>query len=58
MRLTSLYCAECLCGQYFETELTEYTCPSCQRTIILGRKEEPPNEAVTPCGGVVELAEW
>jgi DNA-directed RNA polymerase subunit RPC12/RpoP len=47
MRLTSLYCAECLCGRYFETELTEYTCPNCQRIIVLGRKEEPTNEPAT-----------
>ena len=56
MRLTSLYCAECLCGRYFETESTEYTCPNCQRIIILGRKGEPTSEPATACKPIEEAA--
>lgn len=56
MRLTSLYCAECLCGRYFETELTEYTCPNCRRILVLGRKEEPTNEPATACQPIEKAA--
>jgi DNA-directed RNA polymerase subunit RPC12/RpoP len=35
MRTTSVFCAECLCGRYFESEHREYTCPNCKRIIIL-----------------------
>ena len=55
MRLTSLYCSECLCGRYFETELTEYSCPNCQRIIVLGQKEEPLNETATACKPMEEV---
>ena len=58
MRLRSLYCAECLFGRYFETELTEYTCPNCQRIIVLGQKKEPMSEAVTACEPIEEAAPW
>lgn len=35
MRTTSVFCAECICGSYFETEQPEYQCPHCNRLIVL-----------------------
>lgn len=33
MRQTSVYCIECLCGQYIETESVELDCPTCRRKL-------------------------
>jgi Zn finger protein HypA/HybF involved in hydrogenase expression len=33
MRQTSVYCIECLCGQYIETESVELDCPACERKL-------------------------
>ncbi len=46
MRTTSVFCAECLCGRYFESEHREYTCPKCKQIILLawGTTEEPHSE--------------
>jgi len=35
MRTTSVFCAECICGLYFETPKREFTCPKCNRLIVL-----------------------
>jgi hypothetical protein len=38
----SIYCADCLCGRYFETTSREWICPSCHRHIVLdwGQREK------------------
>jgi Zn finger protein HypA/HybF involved in hydrogenase expression len=33
MRQTSVYCIECLCGRYIETESAELDCPTCGRKL-------------------------
>ena len=35
MRTASVFCAECICGKYFEAEQREFTCPNCKRVIVL-----------------------
>jgi hypothetical protein len=35
MRLTSVYCVECLCGRHVESETHILTCPGCQRLIVI-----------------------
>ena len=42
MRVTSLFCFECLCGRDIETEARTLECPSCHRALVIewGRKEE------------------
>lgn len=49
MRFTSLYCAECLCGRYFGSETTEYTCPTCKRIIVFRPNEENSTETAPAC---------
>lgn len=44
MRFTCVYCAECLCGRYFETETAEYRCPICHRIIVFRRQDETEKE--------------
>jgi hypothetical protein len=34
MRTTSVFCAECICGFYFETPPREFICPKCNRRIV------------------------
>jgi len=34
MRTTSVFCAECICGFYFETQAREFICPKCNRLIV------------------------
>jgi hypothetical protein len=31
----SIYCAYCLCGRYFETASRDWSCPYCDRHIVL-----------------------
>ena len=31
----SVYCAVCICGRRFESELREFVCPGCYRLIVL-----------------------
>ena len=33
MRQTSVYCIECLCGRYIETEYVELDCRTCGREL-------------------------
>ena len=42
MRVTSVFCFQCLCGRYIETEARMLECPSCHRQLVIewGRKEE------------------
>ena len=42
MRVTSVFCFECLCGRHIETEARTLECPSCRRQLVIewGRKEE------------------
>lgn len=56
MRLTSLYCAECLCGRYFESEKTEYTCPACGRIIVFRSDENPATDMPSACQPEAETA--
>ena len=35
MRITSVFCAECICGFRLETPDREFTCPNCERPIVL-----------------------
>ena len=35
MRMDSVFCAECICGFHFETPAREFTCPKCDRVIVL-----------------------
>jgi hypothetical protein len=45
MPTRSVFCAECVCGRYFETEAREFVCPNCKRVIVLEwglADEEPP----------------
>ena len=41
----SLYCADCLCGQHFETSSREWTCTKCGRLIMLKWGWEPESDA-------------
>jgi Zn finger protein HypA/HybF involved in hydrogenase expression len=33
MHQRSVYCIECLCGRYIETEAAELDCPTCGRKL-------------------------
>lgn len=35
MKTTSVFCAVCVCGFWFETPNREFTCPHCERLIVL-----------------------
>jgi hypothetical protein len=35
MRLTSVYCVECLCGRHIESEIHILTCLGCQHVIVI-----------------------
>jgi Zn finger protein HypA/HybF involved in hydrogenase expression len=35
MRTSSIFCAQCVCGLYFETSEREFICPKCKRLIVL-----------------------
>ncbi len=35
MRMTSVFCAECVCGSHFETPERQFTCLKCGRVIVL-----------------------
>ena len=35
MALKSLYCVECICGHYIESETNTLMCPSCQRLVVI-----------------------
>jgi hypothetical protein len=35
MALKSLYCVECICGHYIESETNTLICPGCQRLVII-----------------------
>ena len=35
MAASSIYCAECLCGRYFESASRDWICPDCHRHIFL-----------------------
>ena len=35
MALKSLYCVECICGYYIESETNTLICPGCQRLVVI-----------------------
>jgi hypothetical protein len=35
MHLKSVYCVECICGYYIESETNTLTCPGCQRLVVI-----------------------
>lgn len=35
MALKSLYCVECICGYYIESETNTLICPGCQRPVVI-----------------------
>ena len=38
MALKSLYCVECICGHYIESETDTLICPGCQRLVVIDWK--------------------
>jgi hypothetical protein len=43
MALKSLYCVECICGYYIESETNTLICPGCQRLVVIewpGKEEQ------------------
>ncbi len=51
MALKSLYCVECICGCYIESETNTLICPGCQRLVVIEwpGKEEVRRSTLT-CG--------
>ena len=35
MALKSLYCVECICGYYIESETNTLICPGCRRLVVI-----------------------
>jgi hypothetical protein len=35
MALKSLYCVECICGHYIESETNTLICPGCRRMVVI-----------------------
>jgi hypothetical protein len=35
MALKSLYCVECICGHYIESDTNTLICPGCQRLVVI-----------------------
>ncbi len=45
MALKSLYCVECICGHYIESETNTLICPGCERLVVIDwHNREPAND--------------
>jgi hypothetical protein len=42
MALKSLYCVECVCGHYIESETNTLICPGCQRLVLIDWQDREP----------------
>jgi hypothetical protein len=51
MALKSLYCVECICGYYIESETNTLICPGCQRLVVIewpGKEEQTEDSETKP----------
>lgn len=50
MALKSLYCVECICGHYIESETNILICPGCQRQVVIDwhNREQDDDRERTP----------
>jgi hypothetical protein len=58
--LKSLYCAECICGHYIESETNTLICPGCQRLVVIDwhnreRVDDRKREAHSPPANSAEI---
>lgn len=44
MALKSLYCVECICGYYIESETNTLICPGCQRLVVIDWHNRDPDD--------------